>query len=99
MIDATPKSLTVPSSVVFVGTHFFIRLHLHLYFLKLNKQDLLFWEKKRRNGILYFLIPFKGNQVPPVCRNLFQYRPARAQCVSSFSRELCDARKVHFCLL
>lgn len=78
------KDLTIPSSVVFKGTHFFLRLHLHLYFLKLNKWDLLFWEK-RRNVTLYFIIPFKGNQVSPVCRNQLQHRPAQANvCVLLF---------------
>lgn len=80
------KGLTVPSSVVFKGIHFFLRLHLHLYFLKLNKWDLLFWEK-RRNVTLYFITPFKGNQVPPVCRNQLQHRPAQANvCVLLFQR-------------
>lgn len=80
------KGLTVPSSVVFKGTHFFLRLHLHLYFLKLNKWDLLFLEK-RRNVTLYFITPFKGNQVPPVCRNQLQHRPAQANvCVLLFQR-------------
>lgn len=95
MIDATPKSLNVPSSAVFSGTHFFLRLHLHLYFLKLNKWDLLFWEKRRNVTLIlsYLLKAIRYLQCAEISYNIGLYRP---MYVSSFSRESCDARKVDF---
>lgn len=59
MRDLTPNNLPAPIVQLFF-IHSFLRLHLQLYFLKLNKRDLLFCLGKKKCNP-FFIIPFKGN--------------------------------------